>query len=330
MRILVLGGSIFLSRAVAEQAVHRGHDVTCASRGVSGPAPAGARTVVWDRTEDVPPELAATSYDAVVDVARMPSWVRRGVAAWPGAHWLLVSTVSVYDLDAPAGPDGRRPVVDARHEDVDLRQEPEAYGSLKVACEEAVRDGAASAMVVRPGLIGGPGDPSGRFTYWPARLADGGDVLAGGLPTELTQVIDVRDLAAWLVTLVEERREGTLDAVGAPTPFGELLAEVAAGVGADSSPTWVPDEFLTAHGVAPWMGPGSLPMWIPRSAPDRPVPAVDPRPALAAGLVLRPLAESARDTLAWLRASADAATTGIDRVREAEVLAAWRAARAPA
>jgi len=328
MRILVLGGSVFLSRAVAEEAVRRGHDVTCANRGATGSVPAGARAVVWDRAEDVPPGLAGSSYDAVVDVARMPSWVRRGVAAWPGAHWLFVSSVSVYDLDAPAGPDGRWPVAGARHEDVDLRQDVSAYGPMKAACEEVVRGGAASAMVVRPGLIGGPGDPSGRFTYWPARLADGGAVLAGGLPTELTQVVDVRDLAAWIVALVEERRAGTLDAVGAPMPFAELLAEVAAAVAApDAAPTWVPDGFLTAQGVTPWMGPESLPMWIPRPAPDRPVAALDAGPAVAAGLVLRSPADSARDTLAWQRSAADAATTGISRAREAEVLAAWSAAR---
>lgn len=329
MRILVLGGSVFLSRAVAEEAVRRGHDVTCANRGASGAVPDGAAAVVWDRTGDVPPELAATSYDAVVDVARMPSWVRRGVAAWPDAHWLFVSTVSVYDLDVPAGPDGRRPVLGARHDDVDLRQDMSAYGPMKVACEEVVRAGAASAMVVRPGLIGGPGDPSGRFTYWPERLAEGGDVLAGGLPTELTQVIDVRDLATWIVTLVEERREGTLDAVGHPVPFAELVAEVADGVdAAEVVVTWVPDDFLAAQGVTPWMGPESLPMWIPRSAPGESVAAVDASPAVAAGLVLRPLADTARDTLAWQRATVDAATTGIDREREAAVLAAWSAAQA--
>jgi nucleoside-diphosphate-sugar epimerase len=332
MRILVLGGSVFLSRAVAEEAVRRGHDVTCANRGASGSVPDGAAAVVWDRTGDAPPELARSWYDAVVDVARMPSWVRRGVAAWPDAHWVFVSTVSVYDLDVPAGPDGRWPLLEARHDDVDLRQDLSAYGPMKVACEEVVRAGTASATVVRPGLIGGPGDPSGRFTYWPARLAEGGDVLAGGLPTELTQVIDVRDLAAWIVTLAEERREGTLDAVGQATPFAELVAQVADGVGAvgaaEAAVTWVPDEFLTAQGVTPWMGPESLPMWIPRSAPDDPVAAIDAGPAVAVGLALRPLADTARDTLAWQRATVDAPVTGIDREREAEVLAAWSAAQA--
>lgn len=345
MRILVLGGSVFLSRAVAEEGVRRGHEVTCATRGASGPVPAGAAFVRWDRTEAVPEELAASAYDAVVDVARMPSWVRRAVATWPDAHWLFVSTVSVYDDEAPADPDGRLPVLEPLHEDVDLRRDMSAYGPMKVACEHIVRDGAASAMVVRPGLIGGPGDPSGRFTYWPARLAEPGEVLAGGRPTELTQVVDVRDLAAWTLDLVEERRDGTLDAVGRPTAFAKLLRQVADGVrgmgrvgdgeGAGDAGeageargrvTWVPDEFLTARGVEPWSGPDSLPMWIPRSAPDAPLPPVDAGPAVAAGLVLRPLADTARDTLRWLRATPGAATTGIDRSREAALLAAWRAA----
>lgn len=329
VEILVLGGSVFLSKAVAEDALARGHAVTCATRGASGDVPDGARQVRWDRTDPVPDELAASSYDAVVDVARMPSWVRTGVATWPAAHWVFVSTVNVYaDDSTPGGRPGTLPLREPRTEDVDLAEDPEAYGPMKVACEQLVRDGAASWTVVRPGLIVGPGDPTGRFTYWPARLADSGEALAGGQPEDLMQVIDVRDLAAWAVTCAESRTPGDFDGVGEVLPLGELLAQVAAGVGSSASLTWVPQEVLTEQGVEPWMGPEALPLWLPRPEYDG-LGTHDPAPSLAAGLVLRPVADTARDTLAWLRATPGAPVSGMSRAKESAVLAAWHAADRP-
>lgn len=326
MKLLVLGGSVFLSQAVAVEAVHRGHDVTCANRGSSGAVPDGAEHVLWDRRDPVPDTLTRTAYDAVVDVARMPSWVRGAVAALPSAHWVFVSTVNVYaDESTPGGRPGTLPLRDPITEDVDLATDPEAYGPMKVACEQLVRDGAASWTVIRPGLIVGPGDPTGRFTYWPARVADAGhrEVLAPGRPEDRTQVIDVRDLAAWIVTAAEERTGGDYDGVGEVLAMSEVLAAVAAGCEADVELTWVPQEVLTEQGVQPWAGPDSLPLWLPRPEYDG-MGAHDPAPSCAAGLVLRPLTETARDTLAWLRATPGATITGMTREREAEVLAAWR------
>ena len=325
VKILVLGGSVFLSKAVAADAVARGHDVTCATRGTSGPVPDGATFVAWDRADDVPSELAATSYDAVVDVARMPSWVRMGVAAWPDAHWVFVSTVNVYaDDSVPGGRPGTLELREPQHEDADLAERPEAYGPMKVACEQLVRDGAASWTVIRPGLIVGPGDPTGRFTYWPARLAEGGEALAGGRPEDAMQVIDVRDLAAWIVTCAEERTGGDYDGVGEVQAIGDLLAAIATGVGSTASLTWVPQEFLVEQGVEPWMGPEALPLWLPRPEYDG-LGSHDPAPSYDAGLVLRPVSETAHDTLAWLRATPDAAVSGMTRDKEGAVLAAWHA-----
>lgn len=325
MKILVLGGSVFLSKAVAADALARGHEVTCATRGSSGPVPDGAGFVTWDRSGDVPDELARASYDAVVDVARIPSWVRRGVAAWPDAHWVFVSTVNVYaDDSTPGGTPGTLALREPQHDDVDPQESPEAYGRMKVACEQLVRDGAASWTVIRPGLIVGPGDPTGRFTYWPVRLADGGEALAGGRPTDEMQVIDVRDLAAWIVDSAERRTPGDFDGVGEVLPIGTLLARVAEGVGSDATLTWVPQEFLAEQGVEPWMGPEALPLWLPRPEYDG-LGSHDPAPSLAAGLVLRPVADTARDTLAWVRSADDAPVSGMSRDREAAVLAAWHA-----
>ncbi|MBZ5737975.1 NAD-dependent epimerase/dehydratase family protein [Nocardioides mangrovi] len=324
MRILVLGGTVFLSRAVAEDAVRRGHEVTCASRGASGSVPDGVRHVAWDRDATVPDELDDT-FDAVVDVARHPSRVRSALARFPRAHWVFVSTVNVYaDDSTPGGRPGTLPLRDPQPEDVDLSVDPEAYGPMKVACEQLVRDGAASWTVVRPGLIVGPGDPSGRFSYWPVRLDDGGEALAGGRPEDSMQVIDVRDLAAWIVTCAEERTTGVYDGVGDVLPVGDVLAQVASGVGATATLTWVPQEVLAEQGVEPWMGPDALPLWLPRPEYDG-LPAHDPAPSYAAGLATRSIAETARDTLVWVRATPDAPTTGLSREKEAAVLAAWHA-----
>ena len=320
MRLLVLGGTVFLSRAVAADALARGHEVTCAARGTSGSVPDGARLVEVDRTQPLP-DLG--EFDAVVDVARHPSWVRNAVAAYADAHWVFVSTVNVYADDAtPGGTPATLPLVDAIEEDVDLKENPEAYGPMKVACERIVLDGAASAMVIRPGLIVGPEDPTGRFSYWPKRLAAGGEVLAPGDPADVMQVADVRDLAAWAVTACEQRTTGVYDGIGPAMPISDLLAQCAEGVSSDVTWTWVDQEFLQEQGVEPWMGPGAIPLWLPRPEYDG-LPAHDVQPSLDAGLTTRPLAETTRDTLAWLEVTPDAVVSGIDLVRERELLDAW-------
>jgi 2'-hydroxyisoflavone reductase len=331
MRLLVLGGSMFLSRAVAEEGVRRGHEVTCACRGRSGSLPAGVAHVAWDRREAVPPHLIETDFDAVVDVARHPSWARTAVAAFPRAHWVFVSTINVYEDDpTPGGRPGTIPERQPITEDVDLAEDPEAYGPMKVACEQVVRTGAASAMVIRPGLIVGPGDPTGRFSYWPARMGDvpeHPEVLAPGDPGDSVQVIDVRDLAAWIVDSAEQRRAGVFDGIGAALPIGDLLTEVATGAGVAPDLTWVPQEFLAEQEVEPWAGPRSVPLWLPRPEYDGML-AHDATPSYDAGLVTRPLADTARDTLAWLRDTPDATLTGLGRDEEAAVLRAWAEARA--
>jgi 2'-hydroxyisoflavone reductase len=261
----------------------------------------------------------------VVDVARHPSWVRGAVAAHPDAHWVFISTINVYaDDTTPHGTPATLPLVEAIEEDVDLKEQPEAYGPMKVACERVVLDGVESALVLRPGLIVGPEDPTGRFSYWPRRLAAGGEVLAPGDPADLMQVADVRDLAAWSVTACEQRITGVYDGVGPALPMADLLAQCADGAAADPGWTWVDQEFLTEHEVEPWMGPDSIPLWLPRPEYDG-LPAHDVGPSLEAGLTIRPLAETTRDTLAWLEATPEAPVSGIDRDRERELLAAWHA-----
>jgi nucleoside-diphosphate-sugar epimerase len=327
MRILVLGGTQFLSRELASQAVSAGHDVTVAARGITGKIPVGAEHVAVDRSVagGLSP-LSDRSFDAVVDVGRRPSWSREAVATLGprASHWTYVSSISVYADEATPGQTATAPLREAASEDAD-ESNPELYGELKVASERAVLDVLADrAFVCRPGLIVGPGDPTGRFTYWPQRLAAGGEVLAPGSPDDLVQLIDVRDLAGWLLGSLETGRTGVLDVVSAPFGRGELLAAVGRGVDVEPQLTWVPQEFLVAHEVAPWAGPRSMPMWLPLPEYAGSM-AHDTSAALHAGLEPRPVEETTRDTLAWLAATPDAVVGGLSRSEEAQVLAAWHA-----
>ena len=322
MRILVLGGSVFLSKATATDAVAHGHDVTCVTRGQSGDVPQGARHVVWDRADDVPAELAAEEFDAVVDVSRIPSHGRKAVVSWPDVHWVFVSTVNVYADNATPDPGPDSPRVEPIDEDHDLKEHPDSYGPMKVSCENAVRAGAERSALVRPGLIVGPGDPTGRYGYWPERLADPGPVLGPGDPDDRVQIIDVRDLAEWIVRIVENGTTGAYDGVGPATPVRRVLEETAAGVGASPEIVWPGQEFLTEQGVDPWMGDGALPLWLPRPEYDGMIThRFDV--SEAAGLTVRSYADTARDTLAWMREHPDAARTGMSREREAELLGRW-------
>ena len=324
MRILVLGGTMFLSRAVAADAVARGHDVTCAARGESGSVPDGARHVVLDREA---PDWSGLEgeWDAVVDVARTPSWVANALDHLADAHWTFVSTISVYaDHATPGGTPEALPLLPPITEDVE-QDTAEKYGSSKVACEQDVQARAREALIVRPGLIIGPGDPSGRFSYWPERLAEGGDVLAPESPDRDTQAIDVRDLAAWIVTCAEKRLTGVYDASGAVQRLGDLVDQVAAAVGGDAQVVWAPADFLLEREVTYWAGPRSLPLWLPEDA--RGMTSHDVSASFEAGLSTRPIGETAVDTLAWLRENPDAHRTGLSRAEEQDLLDDWYVVR---
>ena len=323
MRLLILGGTQFLGRAIARHACAAGHDVTCAARGVAGAIADGALFVRVDRDEPngLAP-LAGQEFDAVVDVSRHPGQVRRAVAALKprAAHWTFVSTVSVYaDNSTPGQQADTAPLRVPTAPEVEHSTEA-IYGAAKVACEQAV---GADAFICRAGLIVGPEDPTGRFTYWPLRLARGGEVLVPQTPDDAVQLIDVRDLAGWIVHAAQAGRTGCYDAIGPSWTRREFLAACAEAVEADCSFAWVDRAFLERHDVRRWSGPRSLPMWLP-------LPEFagfctrDTTPARSAGLTLRPLAESARDTLAWARA-AGGPVTGLTVEEERSVLDAWHA-----
>jgi nucleoside-diphosphate-sugar epimerase len=323
MRLLILGGSQFLGRAIAVQACAAGHDVTCAARGLSGPIASGARFVQVDRdVSDGLEPLAREAFDAVVDVSRHPGQVRRAVAALkrPSVHWTFVSTVSVYaDNRTPGQRADTAPLRPPTAPEIEHGSD-ETYGAAKVACEQAVGE---NAFICRAGLLVGPEDPTGRFTYWPARLARGGEVLAPGAPDDAVQFIDVRDLAQWIVHAAQTGLTGIYDGIGPIRTRGELLTECSAALDASCTFTWVGRAFLEAHNVRRWAGPRSLPLWLP--LPDYAGFATrDTTPACDAGLSSRAISETARDTLGWLRGS-NGPVVGLADDEERDVLAAWHA-----
>ena len=325
MRLLILGGTQFLGRAIAAHAHAMGHDVTCAARGVAGTVPYGAHFIRVDRDEpDGLAPLAGKEFDAVVDVSRHPGQVRRAVAALKQGveHWTFVSTVSVY---ADNRTTGQRADAAPLRAPTTLEMEhstEETYGAAKVACEQAIGE---NAFICRAGLIAGPEDPTGRFTYWPTRLDRGGEVLVPGTPDDAVQLIDVRDLAQWIVHAAHSRLTGYFDGIGPSSTRGQLLAECADALGASCTFTWVDRAFLESHDIRRWSGPRSLPLWLP--LPDYAGFATrDTSPARDSGLTVRTLAETARDTLSWAR-TAGGPVTGLTADEESAALKAWHASR---
>lgn len=319
MRVLVLGGTVFLSRAVAVHARDQGHDVTCAARGVSGRPPDGVRFVRIDRAlPDGLAPLAGHDFDAVVDVARQSVTQVRAVLHELGSragHWTYVSTRSVYAEKATPGHTADAPLVDAADNTTD-EDDPVNYGQLKVAAERCVLEAVGEkAFIPRPGLVVGAGDVSDRYGYWPARMSRGGEVLCPGDPNTSVQWIDVEDLAAWIVLAAERRLVGVYDATCAPTPMGELLARTGSICGTSPAFTWVGNQFLVDRGVNAWMGPRSLPLWLP-DPEYAGYGCWDVSASLASGLTIRAVEETAADALAWER------QLGLDRQRRAGVTAA--------
>ena len=319
MRLLLLGGPRFLGRAITDAALERGHDLTFFNRGTSGADlyPEVER-IVGDRRADLA-ALAGRAWDAAVDTCGyLPRDVRASVNALATSVGLycFVSSISVYaefaqpnDEDSPVARLGDLP---------DDEVTGESYGALKALCETTARDVLGErALVVRPGLIVGPYDPTGRFTYWPHRVAKGGEILAPGPPERPTQVIDVRDLAEWSVTLCERSLGGTFNATHPGVPFSELLEACREVTGSDARFTWVDDAFLLEHGVGEWM---ELPLWLAdpsMAAADR----TDVTRAIESGLTFRPLADTVQATLEFASTTDEA---GLAPAREADLLEAWR------
>ena len=329
MKILMIGGTVFVGRATVEAALERGHEVTLFNRGRSNPGLFPQVEQLQGDRDGGLAALAGRRWDTVIDTSGYVPRVVRQSAEFlkeATAHYLFVSSLSVYANPGQFGIDEQGTVGKLQDETVE-EITGETYGPLKVLCEQVVAQTLPGrALIIRPGLIVGPYDKTDRFTYWPWRVAQGGEVLAPGQPERPLQFIDVRDLAEWMVKMAEEQQTGVYNAIG-PTPqptIGELLQTCRSVSGSEATFVWVSEAFLAEHGVEPWT---ELPAWAPQAEPSMAgFFSFDNRKALAAGLTFRPLADTVHATLAWAatRPAEHEMRAGMSREREAALLVAWK------
>ncbi|GAC1652404.1 MAG: SDR family oxidoreductase [Ktedonobacteraceae bacterium] len=319
MKLLLIGGTGFLGSHLVEAVLKREHELTLFNRGQSNPTLFSNVEQLHGNRDGGLSVLQGRRWDAVIDIC---GYVPRVVGASAQAvadmtdHYTFISSISVYADFSKTGIDELAPVAtlaDERVEDVTN----ETYGALKALSEQAAeRAKPGRTLVIRPGLIVGPGDHTDRFTYWPYRVAQGGEMLAPGDPTQQTQFIDARDLAAWIIRMVEERKMGTYNATGPDyaLPMGRFLDECKTVTGSDARFVWVSDAFLTEHEV-------ELPLYAPEEYAG--ARAVDCSNAIAAGLTFRPVADTIRDTLAWKGTSTEL-KVGLKPEQEQQLLQALR------
>lgn len=329
MKILILGGTVFYGRWLVEAALQRGHEVTLFNRGKSNPDLfPQVEKITGDRTQTVA-ALEGRRWDAVIDPSGyVPRIVRMAVEQLKDQvdHYTFISSISVYKDMSQPGTDENAPVGTLEDESTETVT-GETYGPLKALCEQTVQQlMPGRALVIRPGLIVGPHDPTDRFTYWPVRVARGGDVLAPGRPERQIQIIDVRDLAEWTIRMVEGKQVGVFNATG-PHPeltMGELLETCRQVSGSQAEIHWVDERFLLDQQVEPWM---QLPVWVPEIEPEYGgFMAADISRALEAGLTFRPIASTAGDTLEWARTRPEDHRwrAGLPAEREQELLDLWK------
>ena len=344
MKLLILGGTRFLGRHLAQLALEAGHELTLMHRGRSGPdlfPEAEHRIADRDGSLVV---LEGGEWDAAIDTsAYVPRQVHAVAEALAGrvSTYQLVSTISVY-ADLNASPNAANPPLTDETAEVQTLEDPATetvsgatYGGLKALCEVAAWEAfEGRCLIARPGLLVGPHDPTGRFTWWVQRLLRGGAMLAPGSPDAAVQCIDARDAAAWLLQQAEQGQTGVFNLTGpeAPTTMSELLAAGARALHSTAQPVWLDEDFLLAQGVQPWT---ELPLWLPRA--DAGLHRIDIERALATGLQCRPLARTFADTAAWAAAAPPPAPdgpvrppVGLGAEREAALLAAWQAGAAAA
>ena len=329
MRILIIGGTRFLGRHLVEAALARRHEVTLFNRGKTNPDLfPQLETILGDREKDVN-RLQGHIWDAVIDVAGyFPRIVRLSAEVLEPivSRYVFISSVSVYADFRKIGIDESYPVGKIEGEAVE-EITGETYGPLKALCEKVVQEtfGGERTLIIRPGLIVGPHDPTDRFTYWPVRVARGGDVLAPQKPEALTQIIDVRDLSDFILKLIEDNASGVYNATGPDyeLTLGKLLEVSKQISGSDANFRWGGVDFLNQHKVEAW---SDMPAWIPDTEEDTGFARVDISKATQAGLRFRPLEETLRDTLEWAetRPVDHEWKAGLTAEREAEVLAALK------
>lgn len=327
MRVLVLGGTHFVGRAVVETALAQGDEVTMLNRGRTGRATSGAELLTADRTDaaQLTAALADRQWDTVVDTwSGAPAVVRASarLLATRARHYCYVSSRSVYVWPPRPGLDESGPVVDG-----DPSDEGELdYARAKRGAELAVLESMSAALIARAGLILGPYEDVGRLPWWLRRVQRGGRVLAPGPRDRPLQYIDARDLAAWMLAAARRRLNGTFNAVSPPghTTTGQLLALCCQVTRSDAQLVWVSPEQVEAAGIAPWT---EMPIWVPPTGDYAGLHNGSVKAAVREGLRCRPVQETVRDTWAWLQAEGEPPPRtdrleGLSPAREAAALAA--------
>lgn len=301
MRILILGGTKFLGRYLVDAALAAGHKVTLFNRGRTNPTLfPNVETIIGDREHDIE-KLSGREWDAVMDVAGyLPRIVRLSAQGLEGSvkKYVFISSISVYAGFQKVGINESDPVGKLEDESVE-EITGETYGPLKALCEKVVQDIYGDrALIIRPGLIVGPYDPTDRFTYWPMRVKRGGDIIAPDKPHTPIQIIDVRDLAEFIITLIEHDVAGVYNVTGPDRELmmGEFLDMCKQVSGSTAAFHWASAEFLKEHEVQPW---SDMPVWIPDTDEDAGFSRVDVSKAIEAGLKFRPLEDTIRDTIQW-------------------------------
>ncbi|HSK02800.1 MAG TPA: NAD-dependent epimerase/dehydratase family protein [Kofleriaceae bacterium] len=329
--ILILGGTGFLGPHVVEAALARGHTVTLFNRGKTRPELFPTVEKLQGDRDGKLDALRGRTWDAVVDtsayVPRITKLSAELLAPSVG-QYVNISTISVYAKHDRPGADETAPV--ATLDDPTTEDVKKHYGALKALCEAAAEAAMPGRVAnLRPGLIIGPGDPTGRFTHWPWRMAQGGEVLCPGDGGTPVQYVDGRDLGAWIVKIVEDGTVGVFNALGPARriTMKEVLEACNAAGGNKATLTWVDAAFLEQHEVSPW---GEMPMWFDPKGEMAGFGTMSNARAVAAGLTFRPILDTAKDTLAWLPTVPDdkrekLSSSGISRDKEAKVLAAWKA-----
>jgi 2'-hydroxyisoflavone reductase len=337
LRILILGGTGFTGPHQVRYALARGHKVTLFNRGKQPHVwPGEVEELLGDRNTGDLKALAGQEWDVCIDnPTTLPFWVRDAGLALRGkiGQYVFISTVSAYAADDKpqdeSAPLAAYTGADAMAETIDtLRgRMGELYGPLKAASEKEARvQFGDRATIIRPGLIVGPGDETDRFTYWPVRLAHGGEVLGPGDGSDPVQFVDARDLAEWTIRVAEARTLGTFNATGPAQALDMrgMLAGIGAATRSQAHVTWVSSGFLEAQQVSPW---SDLPVWVPAQGDSAGFARRSIERALAAGLTFRPLATTAADTRAWFEQQPEARRAkpraGLSAAREAEVLQKW-------